>query len=345
LQASSTKTRSKFKMGIGLDVGTSFLIKAQEQEDGVKYIEFRDAFYRMKPATPIAGKMMEKGLKGLAYFKDTDGSFVVVGQDAIEKSIERNSTALRPLSRGVINPKEPEARRVLKFILTELVGKPEKDGETLVYSVPAEPVDQNEEEFNTGFHEDVLKKDLGALGWKPQPLNEAEAICYSELEDEDYTGICLSFGAGMVNICVMSSGEPVLRFSTTKSGDWIDRMAAQSTAQPDTVVQVEKENGKFKIGEESGNPILDAVSSYYIRLIDYTVRYLSDRLSGASDLPKFTDPVTVVVSGGTSRASGFVPAFRKRLEQGDFPLEVKKVRAASDPLRAVARGCMLAASM
>ena len=299
----------------------------------------------MKPATAIAGKMMEKGLANLAYFKDTDGSYVVVGQDAINKAIERNATALRPLRRGVINPLEPEARRVLKFILQELVGQPEYPGETLVYSVPAEPMDQGEEDFNTGYHEDVLKKDLSELGWEPQSLNEAEAICYSELENDEYTGICMSFGAGMVNVCVMSSGEPVLRFSTTKSGDWIDRMAAQSTAQKDTVVQVEKENGIFTVGAQSDNPILNAVSSYYLRLIDYTVRSLSARLAGSGDLPKFTDAVPVVVSGGTSRAAGFVEAFEKRLAEGDFPLQIKEVRSAKDPLRAVARGCLLAASM
>lgn len=333
-------------MGVGLDVGTSFLICAEESSEGeVKYAEFRDAFFRMKPATPIAAKMMEKGLKDLSYFKDTDGSFVVVGSDAIAKAIERNGSALRPLARGVLNPQQPEARRVLKFILSQLVGKPDKPGQTLVYSVPAQPIDQGEEDFNTGFHEDVLKKDLGELGWDAQPLNEAEAICYSELENDDYTGICLSFGAGMVNVCVMSSGEPVLRFSTTKSGDWIDRMASQSTAQPDSVVQVEKENGIFTVGKESTNPILSAVSSYYVRLIDYTVSNLAKRLAGASDLPKFTDSIPVVVSGGTSRASGFVEAFDKRLQQSDFPLQISEVRHAKDPLRAVARGCLLAASM
>lgn len=331
-------------MGIGLDVGTSFLIKATESGEELQYTEFRDAFYRMKPATKIAGKMMEKGLANLAYFKDVDGSYVVVGQDAINKAIERNSTALRPLRRGVVNPLEPEARRVLKFILSQLVGKPETPGEVLVYSIPAEPVDQGEEEFNTGYHEDVLRKDLGELGWNAQSLNEAEAICYSELEDDEYTGICMSFGAGMVNVCVMSSGEPVLRFSTTRSGDWIDRMAAQSTAQEDTVVQVEKENGDFTIGMESDNQILSAVSSYYLRLIDYTVQHLAARLKRSGDLPKFTDPVPVVVSGGTSRAAGFVDAFRKRMAQDDFPLAIKEVRHAKDPLRAVARGCLLAAT-
>lgn len=332
-------------MGIGLDVGTSFLIKATEEGEGVKYTEFRDAFFRMKPATPIAAKMMEKGLANLAYFKDQDGSYVVVGEDAIAKAIERHKSALRPLFRGVISPREPDARRVLKFILSQLVGKPETPGETLVYSCPAEPVDQSDEDFNTGYHEDCLRKDLGELGWDASALNEAEAICYSELEADDYTGICLSFGAGMVNACVMSSGEPVVKFSTTKSGDWIDRMAAQSSGQPDSVVQVEKENGVFIVGQESDNPILSAVSAYYVRLIDYTIQHLASRLSGSNDLPKFTGAIPVVVSGGTSRAKGFVEAFEARIKQSNFPLEIREVRHAKDPLRAVARGCLLAGSL
>jgi hypothetical protein len=332
-------------MGIGLDVGTSYLIKASEAEGGVKYTEFRDAFYRMKPASPIAAKMMEKGLATVSHFRDDDGSFVVVGQDAIHKAIERHQSARRPLFRGVVSPREPDARRVLKFILTQLVGAPDTPGETLVYSVPAEPVDQSDENFNTGYHEDCLRKDLGSLGWKASALNEGEAICYSELEADDYTGICMSFGAGMVNICVMSSGEAVLRFSTTKSGDWIDRMAAQSTGQPDSVVQVEKEGGDFAVGQENDSAILSAVSAYYVRLVDYTVSHLAARLNNSGDLPKFMAPVPVVVSGGTSLAKGFVYAFSARMSGADFPLKIKEVRHAKDPLRAVARGCLLAAGM
>jgi hypothetical protein len=326
----------------GLDVGTSFLITAEETPTGVAYKEFRDAFYRMKPATKIAAKMMEKGLQNLTYLKDIDGSYVVVGADAIAKAIERHQSVQRPLYRGVISPREPDARRVLKFILAELVGTPATQGDTLVYSIPAEPVDQSDEDFNTGYHEDVLKKDLSELGWDARALNEAEAICYSELENEDYTGICMSFGAGMVNVCVMSSGEPVVKFSTTRSGDWVDRMAAQSTGLPDSIVQMEKEEGEFIVGQESSNPILSAVSSYYVRLVDYTVQHLIFRLSDSGDLPKFQGPIPVVISGGTSKAGGFVEAFRSRLSSSDFPLEVSEVRHASDPLRAVARGCLLA---
>lgn len=334
-------------MAVGLDVGTSFIISARESK-GLSYKEVRDAFVRLKATSPVAASMMEKGLKGQVYFKDSDGSFIVIGQDAIERAVERHMSASRPMNRGIISPKEKDARRILKFIIGELLGAPKSEGEKLMFSVPAQPVDQPGEEFDTGFHEDALRNDLKELGYDAHAINEAEAICYSELDTDDYTGICLSFGAGMVNVCVMSAGEAVIKFSTTRSGDWIDRMAAASTAQPDSVIQVEKENGVFKIGEQvKDNPILSAVASYYVRLIDYTVRNLAQQVTTSTKLPKFAEPITIVLAGGTSLANGFKDEFQKQIEliQGSLPFRIKEVRLAKDQLRAVARGCLIAAEI
>jgi lipopolysaccharide export LptBFGC system permease protein LptF len=109
----------------------------------------------------------------------------------------------------------------------------------------------------------------------------------------------------------MSSGEGILHWSTTRSGDWIDRMAAQATAFPDTVVQVEKEGSKFSVGiEVASNPILSALSLFYVRLLDYRVQHMLNNILRASNLPKFTNPLPVVVSGGTSRADGFIEQFQ-----------------------------------
>lgn len=332
--------------GVGLDVGTSFIIAAREEGEGkIAYREFRDAFYRLKPNTPIAAKMIEKGLQGKKFLKDTDGSFIVVGADAIEKAVERHDSASRPMVRGVLSPKEKDARRILKFILHEVVGQPSIPGEKLCYSVPAQPVDQNSEDFDVSYHEDVLRRDLTEVGFDAHPLNEAEAICYSELEEDDYTGIALSFGAGMVNVCVMSNGEAIIKFATTKSGDWIDRMTAQATGEPDSVIQVEKEAGGFRVGEPSENQIHNALAAYYNRLIIYTVQQLSFVLSQSNALPKFKDPLPVVISGGTSRAAGFVEKFQEQVKELGLPVPVKEVRHAKDPLRAVARGCMIAAQL
>ena len=333
-------------MSKGLDVGTSFIVQATEcDNDTVEYKDFRDAFYVIKPSTPIATKMIEKGLTGKVFVKDADGSFIILGKDAIEKAVERNDSAKRPMYRGVVSSKEKDARRVLSYILKEVVGKALKKGEKLVFCIPAQPVDQEDDDFDVGYHEDVVKKVMQECGYDARSINEAEALCYSELSNDDYTGIALSWGAGMVNVCVMLNGEPVVTFSTTKSGDWVDRMSAVATGETDSVVQAEKEHGDFTIGQPNDNQVLAAVATYYDRLIDYTTKQLAAAMEGHKSLPKFKDALPVVVAGGTTKAKGFVKHFEKKLTENGFPLPVKDVRHAKDPLHAVARGCLIASQI
>jgi hypothetical protein len=331
--------------GCGLDVGTSYIVLSKETDGNLTYKDFRDAFYVIKPTTPVATKMIEKGLAGKVFIKDADGSFILLGKDAIEKAIERNDTAKRPMYKGVVSAKEKDAKRVLAFILKEVVGQASEPGEKLVFCVPAQPVDQEDEDFDVGYHEDVVKTILGECGYSARAINEAEALCYAELENDEYTGIAISCGAGMTNVCVMLNGEPTVVFSTTKSGDWVDRMSAVATGEPDSVVQAEKEGGGFTIGQPIENPVLGAVSAYYERLIDYTTKQLSAALTGHKSLPKFKDALTIVIAGGTSQANGYIEEFTKKLTDNNFPLNIKVVRHAADPLHAVAKGCLIAAKV
>jgi hypothetical protein len=332
-------------MAKGLDVGTSFIVLSQQTDKGIEYKDFRDAFYIIKPTTPVAIKMIEKGLSGKVFIKDTDNSFILLGKDAIEKAIERNDTAKRPMYRGVVSSKEKDAKRILAFILKEVVGEASEPNEKLVFCVPAQPVDQEDDDFDVGYHEDVVKTVLASCGYEARSVNEAEALCYAELENEEYTGIGISCGAGMTNVCVMLNGEPTVVFSTTKSGDWVDRMSAVATGETDSVVQAEKENGGFRIGESNDNPILGAVSAYYERLIDYTTKQLSVALIGHKSLPKFKNPLTIVIAGGTSQASGYIEKFSEKLVENNFPLEIKQIKHASDPLHAVSKGCLIASQI
>jgi hypothetical protein len=332
-------------MSKGLDVGTSFIVLSTEKGEVIEYKDFRDAFYIIKPTTPVATKMIEKGLAGKVFIKDSDGSFIILGKDAIEKAVERNDAAKRPMYRGVVSAKEKDAKKILAFILKEVVGKASEPGEKLVFCVPAQPVDQEDEDFDVGYHEDVVKSILSECGYSARAINEAEALCYAELENDDYTGIGISCGSGMHNICVMLNGEPTVLLSTTKSGDWIDRMSAVATGEPDSVVQAEKEHGVFEIGQPNDNPILEAVSAYYERLIDYTTKQLSEALRDHKSLPKFKEPISIVIAGGTSLAKGYVSQFEKKLVENNFPLKIKIVRHSSDPLHAVSKGCLIASQI
>ena len=330
---------------VGLDVGTSTLISAREMKTKTKYKLFRDAFYKINPSSPFAAKMIEKGLSGKSYFKK-DNSFIIVGQDAIDKAVERNESALRPMVRGVVSPKEKEAFDVLKHIVKELLGEPTSTGEKVAYSVPAQPVDQEEDSFDVGYHTDVFNSFMSSLGYVPIALNEAEAICYSELMEDDLTGISCSWGAGMVNICLMSVGEAILKFSLGRSGDWIDRMAAIATNLPDSAIQIEKEQGDFDVSVSKADmdtleSIPKAIVVYYQRLASYFWANFKAYLEAkGSNIPKFKNSIPIVLSGGTSSVKGF----RELIEQtkpADFPIEISEIRHAKDPLYVVARGCLL----
>lgn len=332
-------------MSKGIDIGTSFIVLSTQKDENIEYKDFRDAFYVIKPSTPVATKMIEKGLSGKVFIKDDDGSFILLGKDAIEKAIERNDNAKRPMSKGVVSAKEKDAKRILAFILKEVVGTPSEPLEKIVYCIPAQPVDIEDDDFDIGYHEDTIKAILNEVGYNAQAINEAEALCYAELEGENYTGLGISCGSGMTNICVMLNGEPTVLLSTTKSGDYIDRMSALATGEKDTVVQAEKEGGGFTIGESNDNPILSAVSSYYERLIDYTTKQISEALRNHSSLPKFKSPLTIVIAGGTSLAKGYVETFERKLQENNFPIEIKKVVHADDPLHSVSKGCLIASKI
>jgi hypothetical protein len=122
-------------------------------------------------------------------------------------------------------------------------------------------------------------------------------------------------------------------------------MSSVATGEPETVVQAEKESGQFEIGKENTNPVLSAVSSYYERLIDYTTKQLSLALRNHNSLPKFKTPLTIVISGGTSLAKGYIEAFEKKLQENNFPLPIKVVKHAKDPLHSVSKGCLIASKI
>ena len=203
--------------GVGLDIGTSFLVTGRFAQDGnIHFKKLRDCFLELTPKSPVNRKFMKKGLDDRkAPYIEKDGSYFVLGEDAFLMANERHVDTRRPMHRGVLSPQETEAMPILKELIRRLVGEPVEENERLIFSVPGKPIDAD---FDQLFHQDVLRSFLKSLGFDAQPMNEAEALSYSELLEDGLTGISISCGAGMMNVAVLSSGDPVVSFSTAKSG-------------------------------------------------------------------------------------------------------------------------------
>jgi hypothetical protein len=61
------------------------------------------------------------------------------------------------------------------------------------------------------------------------------------------------------------------------------------------------------------------------------------------DLPSFTDPVDIVCAGGGALIQGFAEVFKEEVAKVKFPLQLKNIRLAKEPLNSIAQGCLVAA--
>jgi actin-like ATPase involved in cell morphogenesis len=300
----------------------------------------RDAFFRIAPKSEVNRKSIRKALEGRqANFIMDANDFIVVGEDALHMANERNLEVLRPMSKGVLSPKEKEALPIIKLIIKSLIGTSEFN-EDLVFSVPADPVDGD---FDIFYHTEMMKAYLKEMGYKPSVVTEGFAVAFSELLDDNLTGMCLSFGAGMINVAVCYEGDPVVQFALTKGGDWIDTSVATALDLNPSMIQLEKELSNLDLLNPSGK-IQEAICVYYGVLLNYAVENIVFELKRAS-LPSFREPIAVVLSGGLALANNFKAKFTESMADARFPFQVKEIRLAEDPLTCVARGCLMASTL
>ena len=329
-------------MGVGLDVGTNMLVAGSMNSDGEATFKMeRDAFYRIVPKSDVNKQAIRASLekRGANFIVDED-DFIVVGEDALQIAMERNDASSRPMKRGVVSPKEKNSLPMLKLLISNLVG--EGDGDTpLIYSVPAKPVDGI---FDIVYHTEILNMFFREKGFNAHPINEAFAIALSELVEDSLTGIAMSFGAGMCNVSVIHQGDPLVEFSITRSGDFIDQSVANALDMSPSLVQLEKEAGVDLFNPT--NKIMEAVSVYYSSVINYVLQNISYELKNREkELPIFRDPVPIVVSGGLTLAEGFTKMFEERVAGVELPMKISEVRRASSPMTCVANGCLLASQL
>ena len=328
---------------IGIDIGTNMLVASSLGEDGSPIFKMqRDAFFKIIPKSTVNRKSIEMALtkRNANFISDKDGNFIVVGNDALEIAIERNAIAKRPMQKGIISPREKDSLPMLKLLIGSLIGKSEK-GDKVVYSVPAGPVDNC---FDIVYHTELLRTYFKEMGYDAIPINEAFAIALSELLDDGLTGIALSFGAGMCNISVIHQGDPLVEFSLTRAGDYIDISVGKALDESPSIVQFEKESGIDLFNPQ--NKMQEAISVYYSTLISYILENVSFELNKRKkDLPVFREPVPVIISGGLVLANGFLKKFETCLNNIAFPIKIREVRLAENPMTAVANGCLLAAQL
>ena len=104
-----------------------------------------------------------------------------------------------------------------------------------------------------------------------------------------------------------------------------------------------KESGLDLGQREDLSKIPNALTIAYDELILYVAQALTKKVANMVNIPKLSDPLPIILSGGTATPRGFTERFTQALRDEHFPLEGTRVRLAKDPFGSVARGAMIAA--
>jgi actin-like ATPase involved in cell morphogenesis len=332
------------KRCVGLDIGTGFISCAEEEEGNIKFRKVRDAFFKLNPSKFLEGSANNFGegmLKNAgAHYVKVDDQLYVLGDDAFKFANLFHQECLRPMHKGVLNSKQPVSNLMVSELVKAVAGPPQAEDDILYYCVPADPIDAD---FDVEYHKQILNGTFKDLGYKNiNVMTEGLAVVYSELSDTQYTGIGMSFGAGMVNIVL---GIPVFAFSLSRGGDWIDSHAANHSEETSNVITAIKEKADFSLGDETTG-IQRAICIYYESLLVYVVEQFKELYARTpkKQLPNVTMEMPLVIAGGTSLMLGFVERLRELVSE-DFPVPISEVKHAENPLFAVSNGLRRAATL
>ena len=321
-------------MAQGLDVGTMNILSARQDGDETVFVQQRNSFVEIDHSD-MAEQMLSRS--DVLHIRK-DNLVYIVGDDALNFANIFNEETRRPMQAGILSSDEKSAIPMIKLITEQVVGEPRQPNELLFFSVPADPVD---DQMSTLYHQKTVESLLGDMGYNPEPINEGMAVIYSELADQEFTGLGVSFGAGMTNICLSYYAVPVMKFSIARGGDWIDERAAQATGTPVDKVTSTKEDGFELDFETDVGGVEGALSIYYDNLLDYVIENIINEVD-EEDVEEGLD-VPVVVTGGTSSPDGFEELFSERLNDADLPFSISGVSRAENPMYSVAQGALVAA--
>ena len=257
--------------------------------------------------------MTEQMLARENILHQTEGSHIYAyGNRADEFAKFIDGDTRRPMQSGLLNPNEPKNLQMMELLLERLCGEA-SDGEKLCLSIPSAPPARGSDLI---FHERSVRSIFEKLGYQAESVNEGLAIVYSELKDANFTGIGMSFGGGMCNICLAYLGLPVLTVATTRAGDYIDQSAASVTGETPTTVRLHKENSvESGFALDGANRLL-----HRPRPFDLLCRRHNDGDDGATDRDglfkeaaavHWTDPHCVLRRHGDGRQ------FSPQAESGD----------------------------
>jgi Actin-like ATPase involved in cell division len=334
-------------MSAALDLGSSEFRSLRRVDD--RLIARRlPAVYTMVDDTPANRKVLEQSRY---TYSATEGALVVIGDAAPEVSSLLSRPLIPLLPGGRLDDQDPIGRQVCVWLIELLLPQATHHNQQCLISLPR---GEMEAEGASGWTSKFLEHVVQLQGYQTEIISPVSALALGELEDSEFTGICMDIGAEAINFGVIRQSQPLLTSRFLKgSRDIIDRFAHarrkyfwdhSGHAYIDfPSIQNWLAQGDISLispGTQDEEWLADAYSELLLSALFSVKRKLRDLLD--VDLKK---PLPVVLSGGPVRLAGFSQLVQEAIELSHLPIHIAGIRNATFEPYSVARGLLIQATL
>ena len=178
----------------GLDVGTSRIVAARRSGEENVYESQLNAFVSI----PLSKITLATLLRENVPHSIEAQQILVHGNESEKFAGLLNAEIRRPMTHGVLDPKEPNSLKVTREILSRMLGPAAQEAS----STPAKVCFTSPRRFGSCRLTHLSRSHLPnprELGFEPLPASTKASRYLRRTEDSNYTGIGISCGGGRSN--------------------------------------------------------------------------------------------------------------------------------------------------
>lgn len=333
-------------MSIALDIGTNKIRVLESQKPNTVTGQQCPSAYLAIRDTETMRQVLENRECPYSLCQEY---LTVIGDDIywLSELMGLPLTSLFP--EGVIPADDPPARQLINSILESLLPVPKTHGEACVVTLPSGKTGktQSEKRENNEF----LLRLIELRGYEPIICSQSQALIVSELAQNSFTGIGMTFGASSVEASFLNCGKELVNCSLQQAGNWIDETMAEQLGEyqyDDKGIRFLNTESirKWKESLES-NPLRNShqreklLETLCRQLLDRVIHMIHREIAPVIMENHFHSPIPLVVSGNSARIPGFGKILKEKIDQAEFPFELNRVKLAIDSDYTIARGLLI----
>ncbi|SFJ06997.1 disk-shape morphogenesis protein volactin [Planctomicrobium piriforme] len=334
-------------MTAALDLGSSEF-RSLRREDQRLIARRLPAVYTVLDDQPAHRRVLDQSH---IPYSTTAGSLVVIGDSAVEVSSLMSRPLVPLLQGGAIGDQDPIGRQVCAWLIDLLLPQSTAIHDLCVMTLPrGETTAQGAGAWTTQFLEHIVQ----LRGYQTTVMHPATALAVAELDDQEFTGMCMTIGAESVTFSLTLHSQPLLEARVNKgSRDIIERYAhfrkkyvwdgAGNSYLDLPSVQNWLLHGDLSLSSPTSDDerwLRDA----YEELLLASWFSLKRKISACQD-PILKQPLPLILSGAAVRLPGFTDLVSESLKLSGIPVTIRELRTASFEPYSVARGLLIQATL